>query len=166
MRILKAQSAFATPDRRRRRLTSALLVLGLSLGTIATTATPVEAATVVVTCFTPAYGNFLVRGLPVKLQALTVNGYVSIDFATLDSGGCAAWVVPPAYRNYWLRTYIEQNDNFFYYQGASAGYAWAWIGPWQQWYPLWSNGHAAPGDDGLFWVVFGVVNCYRGCDFR
>jgi hypothetical protein len=140
-----------------------LLVLGLSVGTIATTATPVEAASFVVTCYSPGYGNFLTSGLPVKLQAWTGSSYVTIDTATLNSSGCAAWVVPPAYRYYYLRANIEWSNNLFYYWGSSVGDAFVWIEPWQQWYPLSLNGHAYPGDYELTWVLFGTVNCY-GCN--
>jgi len=112
-----------TPGQLRRRLASALLALSLAVGALALTATPAQATTLVSTCYTAAYGNFLVRGLPVKLQAWTGSGHVDIAWATLDSSGCASWLVPAAYRGHYLRTNIEFHNYLFNYYGGSYYYA-------------------------------------------
>jgi hypothetical protein len=154
------QSAAATPGRLRRRLNRALLVLGLSVGAIATTATPAQAASAVISCFTPAYGNFLARSIPVQLRAWNGSSWVPILYATLDNNGCAGWSVPAVYHNYYLLAQIEWNNNLFQYRGSSAGYVYA-SDP-SGWVSVPSDGYAYPGNDSRIWVLYGLVNC-TGC---
>jgi hypothetical protein len=136
---------------------------------MAATATSVEAAAVVITCYTPLSStfNFVVPNrIPVQLQAYTgtgYDGYVRIDSAVLNADGCASWVVPVAYRAYYLRTYIESNQDFFKYQGSSTGNTWALSVQWVN-FPY-ANGHAYPGDDGQFWYLGGTVSC-SGCNLN
>jgi hypothetical protein len=112
------KSASETPRRFRRLLASALLTLSVVAGTIATTATPVEAATAVVACFTPSVYTYHSSSLPVLLQAW--NGgtsYSTIGYGVLNQG-CVAWNIGPLYQNRYLR--VKINDNISYYG------AWYW----------------------------------------
>jgi hypothetical protein len=138
------ESTSATPWQLRRRLASALLTLSLIAGTIATTATPVEAATTVVACFAPYPYNY--RALSVAVQLQVWNG---VDYSTtIATGalrdGCVAWNISPAYQNRYLRVRI--NDRIMYY----GVYYWGET-------PL----VAGPGIGPVF--LQGMVNC-MGCN--
>jgi hypothetical protein len=125
-----SKSAFATPGQLRRRLTSALLTLGLIFGTIATTATPVEAATTVLACFTPYPYNY--RALSVAVQLQVWNG---ADYSTIATGalsqGCVAWNIGPQYQNRYLRVRINDQIMYYgvYYWGETTQVAGPGIGP-------------------------------------
>ena len=144
------QSASAAPGQIRRRLTSALLTLSLIGGTIATTATPVEAATSVIACFTPSVYNYRASGVAVLLQVWnggdnysTIGTGVLSDYGYGAYLGCAAWNVPPLYQGRQLR--VKINDNITYYGAWCFGQ---------------TTFHAGPGYGPV--VLSGVVTCY-GC---
>ena len=113
------QSASATS----RRLASALLVIGLTVGTIAATATPVEAASYVGGCFAPYRSGMTVVAMPVKLQA-SANPYDSrypwIDLTSTTifangNGGCVGWsILDPALRGF---VYFRLVIDYPYYLG-------------------------------------------------
>ena len=138
-------SASATLVPLRRRLTGALLVLGLTLGTIAITASPVDAAGVVVTCFQRVGPNpWFVDGFPVKLQAWNGVQWEQIGFSQVTdqyginglSYGCTSFVVPFPYQDKLLRTILEQvGASGRYYFGYSYDSAFYWP-PHNTWYPM------------------------------
>jgi hypothetical protein len=156
----------ASATRLRRRLTSALLVLGLAIGTIAMTPTPVEAAGAIFTCYTRQFPNFPLKGKVVVLWAKLPNGSeVRIDQNILDDGGCAFFIVQAQFRRYPVRTRIFYMDTGSYYGAYYDGWsydAWLWYQPSQSWYGYGSstNGYALAGED--VWWLNGTVNC-RGC---
>ena len=158
-------SALATPRPRRRRLTSALLVLGLTVGSVAMTAKPAEAASAVVTCYTAIGSNFLLPGLKVQLLAADAFGNITrLGEGALDAGGCTAWNIPPAYRNHFLMTMIFYKDTGRFYGGLYDGRsssAWS-FSPTSGWtnYGTQTYGWAAGGED--IWYLFGTVSC-SGC---
>ena len=63
------QGAFTKPEGRRRKITSTLLALSLSVGMIVGTATPAHAATSVKGCFVYQGGGSGLWGMPVALWA-------------------------------------------------------------------------------------------------
>jgi hypothetical protein len=157
-------SAPATSRPLRRRLTSALLVLGLTIGTMAMAAKPAEAASVVITCYTAWGTNFQLPGLRVELRARDAWGRVSIaNTAALDASGCAVLFVPPWYRNQVLQTRISYMDTGRfqggYYDGRS-NYAIAYYGSWPIDYGTTTGGWALAGEE--VWVLYGSVSC-SGC---
>ena len=159
VRALKnTQSASATPERRRRRLTRALLVLGLTLGTIAITAKPVDAAGVVISCYLrDTTYNWAPPGLTVKLMGMSPQGFITeVALQTkTDSNGCATfYIAPGTYRTYAVWTVMEHFDVFFY--SGWSFYTYLWWPP--SWYPYnYYPGIGLPGDH--TWLLFGVYGC-------
>ena len=150
----------------RRRITSGLLVLGLTVGTLAVTAAPAEAAGAVFTCYTVQYPNFTAAGRIVRLQTKLSNGAVIIiDQKVLDAGGCAFFLVPPMYQGNAVRTVISYQDTGSYYGAIYDGWSYGAF-EWQPTRNSWFNwgsstyGHALSGD-GVWWLV-GTVRCI-GC---
>lgn len=98
----------ASTGQLRRRLTRALVAFGLVVGTMAMTAKPAEAASIVVGCFRP-FGSLTAANLPVLLYAVTPSGIVEVPGAgtTTNYSGCMVSFVPAAYQPYYLVMYID-----------------------------------------------------------
>jgi hypothetical protein len=150
-------SVSATLVRLRRRLTSALLVFGLTLGTIAMTAKPVDAAAAVLTCYTRqgAY-PWAVSGYTVKLMGMSPQGQIrEVALSTkTDASGCALFYVPLHYQGDYVWTIIEHFDVVFLNGYSYGAYYW-----WHEGQTLWNYGYAFafPGD-GL-WYLPGTFWC-------
>jgi hypothetical protein len=141
--MITTHSTLAAPSRFRRRLTSALLVLSLTAGTIAASATPADAASNVTGCFRSNKGYSL-TGLPVQLQAYYLGTWFTVASQPLSSAGCVAWSVNPDSRSFYLRLVVNYQIAPAYWSGSS---------------PL----MALPGDVAVH-LGTGVVTCY-GCAY-
>ena len=161
----KTPAAPSTPGTLRRRLTSALLVLGLTVGTMAITTTSAAAASVVVTCYRALGSNFQLSGLKVRLLVRLPNGTGVADEGVLGANGCATFSVHPFYRSYPLQTVISYMDtgrfSGGYYDGRSY-FAMAYYSQYSTWldYGTGTNGFAMPGQE--LWYLEGMVGC-SGC---
>jgi hypothetical protein len=142
----------------RRRLTSALLVFGLTLATIVMTARPVEAAAAVVACHTQIGTNFFLNGVTIKLMAWRTGGFsFEVTRSVLDNQGCAFFYVPPQFQGDYLYTVTNSMDVGHFYGSYYNGYSYdsyAWITP--NWYGSYS-GIALPGNH--VWYLQGWVDC-------
>ena len=164
VRALKnTQSVSPTPERRRRRLTRALLTISLTIGGIATTATPAEAANYVYGCFRSAEG-YDMWGTTAKLQVWTGGSWATVATSQLGPPGalvsghnCVGWQVPTEYIFTIFVDHRLNPSSFPWWWGSPYG-ALAW-GPWQSWYNF-GIPFAVPGDH--TWILFGEINCY-GC---
>jgi hypothetical protein len=145
----------------RRRLTSALLMLGLTLGTLAMTAKPVDAASVVWACHTQDGTNFLIDRVVVKLMAWRATGaHVEVARQVFDAKGCAYFVVPTQNQGDYLFTLTNLMDtrSFYgsYYNGNSY-YSQVFIANYG-WYTQPSyGGYAHPGPH--VWYLQGSTSC-------
>ena len=167
VRALKnSQSASRTPEWRRRRLTSALLVLGLTVGSVAMTASPVDAASVVATCFQRTGPTYWVRDqLNVHLMAWTGVRWEQIGFSQkIDETGCTVFFVPLVHQDKYLFTELVDvgTGGRFYHGYSSVGY-FLWNNTWNlittiygaqyaPWLP-----YALPGDN--TWALLGTYQC-------
>jgi len=155
------------PSSSRRRLNSALLVLGISVGTVATTATPVEAASVVITCFQRLGPNpSIVAGFTVQLWAWNGVSYEQSGLSQeTDNFGCTRFNVQPGDQGKYLYTEVKHVTERFY-----TGYSYAAFFYWppnNSWYPITTFGDqyapwlpfAFPGDH--IWFLFGTFQCQQ-----
>jgi hypothetical protein len=155
----------------RRRLSGALLVLGLTCGAMAMSAHPVEAAGAITTCFFRVGPNpHLVSSFPVELWGVNQYGVAQQVGASVltDSQGCATFFILPQYQNWNLYTQIMRFSNnrtywgttrhtalmsgAFSYSGSSwseAAGAWVYSGTW----------YATPGTE--WWYLAGVLECQQ-----
>ena len=130
--------------RTRRFLTSALLALGISLGGVAATAAPAEAASYVSGCFRSDRGGIGVQGLPVQLQAYYNGSWYTIARQTLPASQCVAWNIGSSHRSYYLRMLVNHQAYGAWWYGQS---------------PYWANpGHQAAN------LGTGTVTC-RWCAY-
>ena len=137
------QSTSTKPGQLRRRLTSALVALGLVAGAMAMTAKPVEAATGVIACFYSNDSRVRVNDIPVWLQ-INTGGYnwVTVGSGTLsDFGyggpGCVRFDIPLSLRNYYFRVKINDNvqqfgvmhwgEGSWIYPGYGMAYTYDWM---------------------------------------
>ncbi len=156
-------SASATLVPLRRRLTSALLVLGLTVAAIAMTARPAAAASVVFTCYTPVGTNFLINGLVVKLMTWGADGVpIELNRSVTDAQGCAVMYVPAAYTGHYVYTLINSMDVNHFYGSYYSGWSYAasvWSQPRNSLlnYGTSTNGYALPGNQ--IWWLYGTVSC-------
>jgi hypothetical protein len=159
-------SASATLVPLRRRLTSALLVLGLTLGTMAMTASPVDAASVVITCFQrQGPSPSVVAGFTVQLWASNGVFFEQIGLSQeTDHAGCTRFDVPPGHQGKFLYTQVKHVTERFYTGYSYAAY---FHSPPDNWYPMTIFGdeyapyapYAWPGDH--VWFLFGVFQCQQ-----
>ena len=145
----------------RRRLTSGLLMLGLTLGTLAMTAKPVDAAGVVWSCHTKDGTNFLIDRVVVKLMAWRATGpHVEVARRVFDAQGCAVFLVPPQNQGDYLYTLTNLMDvgsfHGSYYNGSSY-YSQVFVENYG-WYTHPSyGGYAYPGTH--VWYLQGSTSC-------
>jgi hypothetical protein len=157
----KTPSACATLVPRRRRLTRALLVLGLAFGAIALTPQRVDAAGAIVSCFFRGGPNpTIVSGFPVELWGVNQFGNPQQVGAAAytDSRGCATFIILPPYQNWYLYTQI----NYFggdarYYHGYNVA-AYYWWQPTNQFYDV-GTFYTWPGNH--VWVTLSVLECQQ-----
>lgn len=164
---MNTPSASASLVLLRRRLTRALLVLGLAIGSVAMTASPVDAAGVVITCYQRQGPNpSIVAGFNVKLLAWNGVSIEQIGFTQkTDSMGCTRFDVPPVHRSKLLWTILEQFDVRFYTGYSFQGYFY-WP-PQNLWYPMtyfgeeWApySPYALAGDH--TWFLWGTFECQQ-----
>ena len=104
------------PGSLRRLLTRALVIVGLTVGTLATTATPADAASYVRGCFRYYTGTSNLGGTPVYLEAWTNYGWLIIATANLGPTvtSCVHWNIAPDTQPYYLRMRV------FYRQSSTA----------------------------------------------
>jgi hypothetical protein len=139
---LSVRSASTTLGRLRRRLTSVLLAVSLTVGTIAISATPAEAAGYVAGCFVSNKPGLRITGVVVQLQAYSGGTWVTFATTSLPPSQCVGWTIHPNSRGLYLRMSVNYQANGAYWFGVS---------------PL----MALPGDQAVSLDV-GVVTCY-GC---
>ena len=152
------KNALSTLGRLRQRIASALLVLGVAVGALASTATPAHAATSIVACFqrpTLDPTEYMVR-----LDLRVWNAYQKVwqqtgqyIFLRITSAGprCQLLPVPIAYQNYVTTVIVD-------YRYTQNGTTIAWYG--------WSGEYASPGTAGYTQrnaiVRFNVVSSADG----
>ena len=154
-------SASATLVLLRRRLTRALLVLGLTFGGIALTPQPVDAAGAIISCFIRggARAN-QVSGFPVELWGVNQFGVPQQVGAAAytDSQGCAIFFIDPFFQNWYLYTQISYfgGDARYYYGYNVAAYYW-W--PSTQQFDDMGTFYTWPGNH--VWVTYSVLQCQQ-----
>jgi hypothetical protein len=131
------KTARPTSGRLRHRIASALLVLGLAVGALASTATPAQAATSVIGCFQrPSLDPAL---WTVRVDLRVWNHVQNVwqqtgryAFIQISNAGptCVTLAVPAAYQNYYTTAIVD-------YTYTQSGTTLAWYG--------WSGQYAAPG---------------------
>ena len=134
------KNAFSTSGRLRQRLASTLLVLGVAVGALASTATPARAATSILACFqrpsldpTPFTVRVDLRVWnPVKRVWQPTGQYL---FTTIvnTKPTCQLLLVPTAYQNFYTTAIVD--------------YTYTQNGTTLQWYG-WSGESSAPGSAG------------------
>ena len=131
------KNALSMSGRLRQRIASALLVLGVVVGALASTATPAHAATFVIGCFQrpsldPATWTVRVDlrvWNPVKQVWQQTGQYAFIKISNAGPT-CPYFNVPPAYQNYYTTMIVD-------YMYTQNGTTLAWKG--------WSGEYAPPG---------------------
>ena len=104
------------PGRLRRKITSGLLVLSLSLGMIVATATPAHAATTVTGCFAYTNGTSM-ADMPVTLWYYLGGQYIPVDLKYLGAKGCFTWYGVNPGAIVWMTMYTRQGGGL--YQGST-----------------------------------------------
>lgn len=147
--------------RLRRLITRTLLTIGLTIGGIATTATPAEAANYVYGCFRSANG-FDLWSMTAKLQYWTGSGWATAATSQLGPQGalvpgfsCVGW---PVSTEYYFMVVVDHRPNPssptpWWWGATSVGYAYS--PSWGYWHEF-GYGFAVPGDHR--WVLFGEVS--------
>lgn len=148
-------SSRTAPGRLRRLITRTLLTIGLTIGGIATTATPAEAANYVYGCFRSPTG-FDLWSMTAKLQYWTGAGWQTVATGQLGPMGalvpgfsCMGWPVPT---QYYFMVVVDHRPN------PASPYPWWWGATAVGWSPSWgwqNYAYAFPGNHG--WVLFGEV---------
>ena len=134
------KNALPMSGRLRQRLASALLVLGVTVGALASTATPAQAATSILACFQRPSLDPMPFTVRVDLRVWNPVTRVWQPtgqhlFTTISNtrSTCQLLLVPTAYQNFYTTAIVD-------YTYTQNGGTWQWYG--------WSGEYAAPGTAG------------------